>query len=504
MVRYVQTVFESFIKFLGKWTFPLLIVTLVTCAVGAVLALMLYKTNREAYMAAMAQVRRVLLKSAMWAVLITVLLLEISFLKAICQGVVRRIDQASAARYTSESDAGSGSEAVQYVPSITYNDRTERTQRLIIPKYTLNYINAQGLNFVPGWSPEELRYDTRPIMNIDDQLEKDENAIVINRKITVDRFLPLKLKESDINVKFTFLAQGNRAKRQFYKADFSGRYGFSNPFQEKRIVHFSFPLPYSSGTLSDFKFRVDGKDVSVEDVTNGYEWVGEVEPQKAVSVEVAYSHNGSRSWTYNLSARREAISSFKMNVDSNNARIKFLRGSLPPTKKSLTGTTLTWDLSGLITSQDISLYFPGISISELITRLYLFAPIALAGFVVLILLWAHKMRIEITPLMLVLATLAYSAGFALTAYLLTSLPLAAAILLSFAAGLVINLRLLGMAMMPPLCLLALIPLTFVSVGNTGLLLCILGLAALGALAWYMPMKAPATSPMPAGTAPMEQ
>lgn len=492
MVRYIQAVFDGSLKYMGKWVFPVGIVTLIVLAVAALLAYLLYRTNREALTALTGETWKVLKKFLIWVFVIAVILLQVNLLKAVRQGVVSRIDQATAARYTAEGDSGAG-ETIQYVPSVSYNETTTRTQRLIIPKYTLNYINANGLenpnalNSMPGWSPDEVTYDTRPIVDVQDQLEKDQNAIVINRKITINRFLPMKLKSSDISLRLTFKDRGNKALRQYYEALFSGNYSFTNTFSDKKMVHFSFPLPYSS-TLSNFKFKVDGKDCPVQDITRGYEWNGEVEPGKTVPVEVQYSHSGSKSWTYKLSSRREAISDFKLTVESNNPHIKFQRGSLSTDvrSKALGGATLTWNLSNIVTSQDISLYFSSVSKSEVITRLFIFGPVALLGLIVVLLGWAYVKKRSLTPLQIILISCAYSGGFALTAYLLTSLPLAAALIVSFAVTLALMLLVAGgfkdFTMLTPLLLWSVIPVAFNFVGSTGLLLCIAGFIMLAAFA----------------------
>jgi hypothetical protein len=517
MVRYIYGVFEGSLRFLGKWAFPLGLILLIALGVTAILAIVLYRINNEAYQGAARSLNRGLRKFGVGIFLIAFILLQMNFLKAVREGVITRINQASSARYTTEGDSGGG-ETIQFVPAVTYSQRETRQQRLILPKYTLNYINAQGLNNAsalnafPGWSPEELRYDTRPIINVEDQLEKNDNAIVINRTFTVDRFMPLKLKSSEINLKLTFKDQGNRARRQYYQADFRGCYSFINSLPEKRLFHFSFPLPQSSGTLSNFRFKVDGKDYPVQDVSRGYEWTGEVEPNKSVTIEVIYSHSGSRSWTYNLSYKREAISDFKLQVESNNPHIKFQRGALPPSKrtKGLMGATaLTWELTNLITSQDISLYFPSISKSEQITRMYIFSPLALVGFVLMLMGWAHVKRFELNASHIILSTLSYSGSFALTAYLMTYMPLALAVFISFAMGYGLTMIILGgpmkRQMLLPAAVFALLPLTFIAVGNTGFLLCIIGFAVIGAFACEMGVFAkPLAAAEEASTQPMKE
>lgn len=490
MVRYIQSVFESAIKFLGKWSIPVGIILLITICAGAILALWLYRMNKEALPPVGKELKRVLKGVLVWILLIGILLLQINVLKAIRQGVISRNQQASVAKYTSEGEGGGG-EISQYGPTIMYNHTTVRTQRLIIPKYTLTYLNAHGLettdsiNSMPGWSPEELRYDSRPIINIEDQLEKAQDAIVINRKTTTDQYLPLKLLASDIKLKLTFKEQGNRARRQYYDSDFVGQYSFSNPYEVPKKIYFGFPYPYGTGTLSNFRMKVDGKDVLTEEVGNSRVWEQEVSPGKSMTVEVGYSYDGSRSWTYNLSSKREAINNFKLQVSSNNPRIKFQRGSMMPSKKSkgLMDSTLTWEASNLVRSQDISLYFPGISIGEVITRLYIFSPIALIVFVITILGWGALKGREVTPVQLILTTFSYSLSFALAGYLLTYMPLALAIIISFALSAFLNLKITDRSVLPPILVASLVPLTFIWVGNTGLLLCLMGMVVIGLFAF---------------------
>lgn len=132
----------------------------------------------------------------------------------------------------------------------------------------------------------------------------------------------------------------------------------------------------------------------------------------------------------------------------------------------------------LIISQNIRLYFPAISITETIARMYIFSPVAVVGFVLVLLAWTGRKKIILSPLQYILASLALSGGYALVGYLLTYILLDLAVAISFAAAAALNIRIMGGKVLIPVVLFSLVPLTFILVGNTGLLLCILGLITL--------------------------
>ena len=482
MVNQFYEVFDKTLKFLGKWTMPGLKWAFFAAIAVMIGGLILFRLDREAFYRLRDDGKKWLRQTGTWVLILGLLLLQVQILYALRTGVIRRIQKESSARYTINDDPTGGA-TVQYAPRVAYQEITSRTQRLFVPRYALKYTNTpRWLTYIPDWAPNRIKYDTRPIIHIDDELEKDEKTVVIKRKITHFRFLPLKVKNSDVKLKLKFSDKQGGKRSRYYQADFAANYTFINPFEEKKLIHFTFPLPKNSGTLSEFHFKVNGVEYQVQDVTRGYRWEGEVNPRQTVNVEITYHHNGAEHWTYNLASRREPISNFRLEVESDNPSVKFRRGVLFPTSTSRKRgkTILVWDLKNQITSQDVSLYFSGASVAEQIYRLYTFAPVALAGFFLLVLAWSRVAGIPIRPWRIFTSTVAYSGGFALVSYLLSRLPMFWAVLLAFVAAGVVSQLVLDKKYLPVVIAVNLTPLAFAFSTNTGTLLSILGFATLAA------------------------
>lgn len=475
MIMHVEMVVHRLLELVGGWIFALGISLLVVLAAAAFLGLNLFKFDRTSFNAAARAFASWLRGAWAWMLAGALLLICVWGLATLQRALADRLAQESQARYIAAEDQGGGP-TVQRAPSLAYLEATTREQRLVVPSNVLNVINASGINALPGWSPEEARYDGRPAVRVDDQLVKDDKTVVINRTTTVERFVPLKLARSDVDLRLDFQDRRLGQRRQFYKADFSARYAFQNPFPDKRRIHFVFPLPDNSGTLSGFKFRVNGKEQPPGDIGRGFEYEADMAPAEKAQVEVSYANLGSGSWTYDVAGRREPIADFHLQVRADKADVKFRRGSLYPTR--MAGSTLGWDLENQITSQSICLYFSSVSRESVINSLFIFCPVGLLGFAALMLVWGRLRRAGVRPWTAILAGLTYCAAFALTSYLLSYVPLLAAIAIAFALAALLQLYALGRPLWIPVAICAIVPLAFLPAGHTGLLLSLLGMATL--------------------------
>jgi hypothetical protein len=129
----------------------------------------------------------------------------------------------------------------------------------------------------------------------------------------------------------------------------------------------------------------------------------------------------------------------------------------------------------------VVLSFPELSLRETLLKLFRFADIA-----VLLLLawgwlfgWRHGLKLE--PARFALALVGLTLGIGASAVLLGYLPTAGAIWLGAIVATALGVFALGRAYTLPVTLSSLAPLVFLSGGNAGLLLLLMGLVVLGSL-----------------------
>jgi hypothetical protein len=474
MVYQVELIVHRLLALIGGWMFAFCISVLAAVLVAAFLGLHLFKFDKDSFRAALATVLGTLSRSWLWGLAAAVLLLQLYGLSVLQAATSSRIAQQHQTRYSDADDEGGGATS-QRAPSVSFLDHTSFERSIIVPP---NAIATPDLNALPGWSPEQARYGGAPAVNVQDELIKDERSVVIHRKTTVDRFVPFKLTRSDVEVGLAFRGSRLGQRRQYYQADFKARYTFDNPFNEVKRLHFVFPLPDNSGTLSQFRFKVNGHDVPPQDISQGVSYERDFQPNEQANVEVAYQQRGSQAWTYDLANRREPIADFHLLVHSDFPDIKFLRGALYPTRHS--GGSYAWDLQNQITSQSISLYFSTVSQEEMVRRLFVFCPLGLLSFVTCLLVWARLRHTGTGPWACVLAGSAMCAGAALASYLLDYMPVAPSIVIGFGVAAGLQMLVLGRRLWLPVAASFAVTLAFLTAGDSGLLISLFAVVVLAA------------------------
>ncbi len=390
-------------------------------------------------------------RSAQFAVLGVLVLLQLRLLGVLGDATVDRLQARDNAVYASVADQAGG-ETVQYAPSASYQERTSREQTLTFAQSALQ---VEGLTALPGWNGLDME-PVDHILAVRDRLEETPHATLVRRSIDFQRYLPLPLDDSLLALNLDFVPSSTA-----YQADFQASYSFRNPLQKPAVLRFRFPFPEDSGTLRDFQMTVNGRPSPPE-------WEGEVEAGGQVQVKVAYQHRGRRSWTYSPTSQREAIGHLKFGLNSDNSGIRFRRDSLFP--NSSAGDTWTWDLDDVITSQDISLDFPATPKPELVRKTLTFAPLGL-----LLYLGALALVIGGKPRTLLQASLCYAGGVALASYLWTFLAFGWGLFWGGTVGCGLGLWCAGRGALGPAVLGWLTWLAFAWPGWTGLLLTGLGL-----------------------------
>ncbi|WP_424950202.1 hypothetical protein [Deinococcus sp.] len=411
-----------------------------------------------------------------WALALLALGISVLAIDIAHRSVETRFGSQINARYTNSADPNT-SETVQQGPSATYLTERTYTRTLVIPPDLLRVVRREGVQVLAPYLQDP---SSDNIVRLRDRFTRSGQDVVFSREATLQTQQYITLDKSKVSADMNFVdAAGGR--QSYYNASFAAQYSFRSPLKVPATIRFAFPLPRGSGTLSDFTMTVNGLPYTAADLSGGSVWEGLVPPGASVDVRVTYKHQGSKGWNYDLSQRREPVKNFDLSIRTDQPA-KFQRYSLFPTSTTRSAfggaETLDWHLQNAITAQNVAVVFAQGSVRETLAKLYAFAPFSLLLGALLLIVWAALQRLALAPLRLALALLGLGLGFSfggvLTGYL-TPLP---AELLGAALGLGLALLGLGGRYWPPLLLTVLAPLTFLSVGNAGLLLGLLAVLGL--------------------------
>ena len=381
------------------------------------------------------------------------------------------------ARYLNTPDPNT-TETVQQAPAATYLAERTYTRTLTLPPALLRRVGEEGVQVL---SPYLQDPSSANIVSLRDRFIRSGQDVVFSREATLQTQEYITLASSKVAADLNFVNAAAGSRQSYYNAAFTGQYAFVNPLPTPATVRFAFPLPRGSGTLSGFTMTVNGQPFNAANLSGGSVWEGQVAGGAPVTVRVVYRHQGSRGWSYDLSQRREPVKSFDLTIRADQPA-KFQRYSLFPTsvdRSAFWGSqTLHWSLQNAITAQNVAVVFEQGSLRETLAKLHYFTPLSLLLGLALLLVWANLRRLYLHPLLLGMALLGLSLGFVVGGVLTGYLNPAWAELLGAALGLGLALLSLGRAYLSPLLPVVLAPLTFLSVGNAGLLLGLLAVATL--------------------------
>lgn len=370
--------------------------------------------------------------------------------------------------------------AVAILRERTYNST------LTLPPSFLNRLGEEGVGVLAPYLEDSTAAN---VIRLRNSFRRSGRNVVFTRQSTVQEEEPMPLSESRIKVTFS------RLSGRAYDANFEARYGFRNASDKPVTAHFLFSLP-QAGTLRDLSVRVEkpgeagppseapaapGGEANVAaDGSGTYEWKGEMAPGESRQALVSYRVTGARTWSYGLGSQRRRVEKFQLDAETG-GDIRFARGSLQPT--STRGSELGWQLSNVITAQQLSLVFPSDKEGD---QLYIQAltvlPVCLllfAGGVLALASWTAR---PLPPLRLGAALALFAIGLgACTVAPTYSSPLFA-LLAAPLAGAAIAGATLGRRFLLAAIPIALLPAAFLSAHHTGLLVLILGALTFGALA----------------------
>lgn len=397
------------------------------------------------------------------------------------QAVDTRLSTQQSARYANAADPDGG-QTVQSAPRVTYLELSKYTRSITLPPdvYARIQVNNGWENLLPYFSPQVGGTVKDLAEGFTPQGSGKNRTLVYSREVTLQTEQPVNLDSSKVTTDLGFVDPAG-GRGTYYNASFNAEYSFSNPNDVPSTMRFAFPLPTGSGTLSNFKLTVDGKEFRASDLVNGSIWEGEVAAKGSVKVQVSYRNQGARSWSYQLGQRREAIKFFNLTINADRPA-KFQRYTLFPTRQSgnaISGmNTLQWQLQDVITAQDVSVVFTQGSIRETLGKVGFIKPFAVLLAALLTLAWAWTRRQTVQPLPLAGAALGLALGFTLGGVLTAYLPVLVAELLGALAGAALAYFALGGRYLLPLALAAVVPLAFLTGGHAGLLLTLLAVVAL--------------------------
>jgi hypothetical protein len=461
-LRWLNDSFSSLIA-LGT---SLLMVILVILAVLLIASLILYAIDREALFKARDWLWDRLRSSLMWLPVALAV-----FAAAIGLGIAReavglRFSNQQNAQYSSREDP-SGGQTVQYSPSVSYENVITYDRTFALPPDIAKQLGNDPAQALAPYINNDP--NSQFVRKVNDSFVKKAGALLYTRTLEVIQRLPVALENAEVGVNFDFGDTG--AGRSYYRANFTGKYSFSNPLEKASKLRFTFPLPDGSGTLSDFEMKVNGQAVTQSDLSLGYVWEGDVAAKQKVEIAVKYRNQGAETWNYDFGARREPIRNFKLSVTTPKS-VLFAKGSLFPTSQN---GNLEWKLANVITSQSVVLSFPEASLRETLTKVFTFAPLALMVMLAWVLAYAWRRNFKLEPSRVLLAVLGFGFGFAVNAMLLGYVPPVVAGLLGVILAIILAVLVLGLEYALPIALSALVPLCFLNVGNASLLLSMIGL-----------------------------
>ena len=106
MIYQLERIVHYLLQIIGGWMFALAITLLLTLAVAAVLALNLYKFDRESCLRALRRGAAGLGRGWGWILAGVVLLIQVYCLTQLHQGLMERLSQQAQARYIATQDPG--------------------------------------------------------------------------------------------------------------------------------------------------------------------------------------------------------------------------------------------------------------------------------------------------------------------------------------------------------------------------------------------------------------
>ena len=221
---------------------------------------------------------------------------------------------------------------------------------------------------------------------------------------------------------------------------------------------------------------VSGQTVTEPNASGEYEWRRPMLAGEQWEAVVRYHVIGARTWRYGLGSRRGKVQTFRLSATTGGP-VTFLRGSLQPS--AVGRDTLRWDLTNVVTTQQIALAFPpDIERREAYLQALSALPTSLILFLIgaSVITWRFRPQLSLGALAAALAL--FTLGLWSTPVLANYLGAPAGLLLAPLIGAFGASRMLRRRSLLAAIPAAFLPATFLSLTHSGLLALILVLATL--------------------------
>jgi Inner membrane protein CreD len=269
---------------------------------------------------------------------------------------------------------------------------------------------------------------------------KDGKDVRVRELVSENNTRPVALASTDIDVK---LASDLRRKGlswySLYDVGFAAVYGYEHAGPESGELEVAVALPDAGAIYDDFRFTIDGKDVSA-----GFDPRGgalrarvPVAPGQRLTIGVGYASRGLDQWAYPPTPGVDRLENFALTMHTDFADIDFPAGTMSPSAREPegSGAKLTWRFAQVVTGKGMGMITPSrIQPGELAAELSWSAPVSLFLFFFMLFVLSVLRDIEIHPINYALIAGAFFAFHLLFAYSADHLPVEVAFGLSSAVS----------------------------------------------------------------------
>lgn len=206
-----------------------------------------------------------------------------------------------------------------------------------------------------------------------------------------------------------------------YKVGFQGKYRIANNVKEKRRITFNYNFPARGCIYDNFVFSIDGKKIQeIQPAAGRISTTLGFKPNEAKVIDISYDSQGMDEWWYIFGNDVAHIKDFELTMLADFDKIDFPQGGISPTIKERTpnGWKLSWQYTDLMSDIQIGMLMPHkLNPGPFISKITLFAPVALFLFLFLMFIITIVKKINIHPMNYFFICAAFFSFHLLMAYL---------------------------------------------------------------------------------------
>ncbi len=249
----------------------------------------------------------------------------------------------------------------------------------------------------------------------------------------VDNILSMADHKVNVNIQSSIREKG-LLKFAGYRAVFKGEYRVKNTYNTGKTFYFNFSLPENAGNISGFTATLNGEKISQDkNLADGLDWKGVLSPGQEMVFKLEYTANGTRVYRYSLGNNKLEIENFSFELITDFGDYMIPERAMVPGTVAADSqkTKLSWQNQKLITGQDIALEFiiPG-NYGETAYRLFYYSPLAMALFIMLLLVFSVAKEIKLHPMHYLFLITGFFIFYLLASYLITYVPIIPGIMIS--------------------------------------------------------------------------